>query len=65
MEFMVKDCEQQIIFYKQYTGKNAKFVTEKIQEALGYLSECAKKAGENGNKALGDKYTALFNQLNR
>lgn len=65
LEYMVKDCEQQIVYYKQYTGKNAKYVTEKLQEALGYLGECAKKATDSGNKKLGDKYTALFNQLSR
>lgn len=65
MEFMVKDCEQQARFYKQYTGSRAKFVTEKIQECLGYMGECAKKATENGNKPLGDKYNALFNSLSR
>ncbi|MCB9252133.1 MAG: DUF2723 domain-containing protein [Flavobacteriales bacterium] len=65
MKHMVKDCEQQIVFYKQYTGKNAKYVTEKLQEALGYLAECGKRATENGNVKLGEKYTTLFNQLSR
>jgi len=65
MEIMVKDCEQQARFYKQYTGNKAKFVTEKLQESVGYIGECAKKATENGNKPLGDKYNALFNTLSR
>ena len=65
LELLVKDCEQQTKFYKQYTGGKAKFVTEKLQESIGYINECAKKATENGNKALGDKYAALFNQLSR
>jgi hypothetical protein len=65
MEFMVKDCEQHARFYKQYVGSNAKYVTEKLPEAIGYIGECAKKATENGNKALGDKYNALYNTLSR
>lgn len=65
MEFMIKDCEQQARFYKQYTGGNAKFVTDKLQEAVGYIGECGKRATQEGNKTLGDKYTALFNQLSR
>ena len=65
MEFMIKDCEQQARFYKQYTGGNAKFVTDKLQEAIGYIGVCGKRATEEGNKTLGDKYTALFNQLSR
>jgi len=65
MAFMVNDCEQQAKFYKQYTGARAKFVTEKLQEAIGYIGECGKKATAMGNKALGDKYTTLFNTLSR
>ena len=65
MEFQMKDCEQQVRFYKQYTGGKAKFVTEKIQEVLSYMNECAKLATSNGNKILGDKYSALVNQLSR
>ncbi len=65
LEIMVKDCEQQARFYKQYTGSKAKYVTEKLQESVGYINECAKKATEQGNKKLGDKYSALFNQLSR
>jgi len=65
MAVMVKDCEQMAKFYKQYTGSKAKFVTEKLQECIGYIGECGKKATENGNKTLGDKYTTLFNSLSR
>lgn len=65
MEYMMNDCEQQVKFYKQYTGSKAKFVSERLPEALQYISECAKRATENGNKKLGEKYNNLFNTLSR
>jgi len=65
MEFMIDDCQQQAKFYKQYTGGKAKFVTEKLEETVYWITECAKKATENGNKALGDKYNALASALGR
>ena len=65
MEYMMKDCEQQAKFYKQYTGSKAKYVKDKIDEVLYFMNECGTRAAKEGNKKLGDQYSSLANQYNR
>jgi hypothetical protein len=56
--------EDDLRYYKRFSGKNRKAAASRIEEALGNMNELVKLVAQYFGEAEAKKYEAIFNRLN-